>query len=59
MVELKSVAEIEKIHFKQLLTHLRLAEIRVGLLINFNEIYLKDGLKRMVNGYRADGQDRT
>lgn len=49
IVELKSVARLEDIHKKQLLTYLRLAKKPLGLLINFNEILLKDGITRIIN----------
>ena len=49
IVELKSVERIAPVHPKQLLTHLRLADLRLGLLINFNVELLKDGMKRVVN----------
>ena len=38
------------VHPKQLLTYLRLTGLKLGLLINFNEALLKDGIKRVVNG---------
>jgi GxxExxY protein len=50
IVEVKSVTEIAPVHKKQLLTYLRLARIRVGLLINFNVCPIKDGITRIVNG---------
>jgi len=50
IIELKSVERMEKVHKKQLLTYIRLADIRLGLLINFGLPLLKDGLVRMVNG---------
>ncbi|HSZ59865.1 MAG TPA: GxxExxY protein [Tepidisphaeraceae bacterium] len=49
MVELKSIEKLAPIHEAQLLTYLKLSGIKVGLLINFNVLHLKDGLKRMVN----------
>jgi GxxExxY protein len=49
IVELKSVAELIPIFEAQLLTHLKLSNLRVGLLINFNVERLKHGIKRMVN----------
>jgi GxxExxY protein len=49
VVELKAVNAILPIHEAQLLTHLRLADLRVGLMINFNVLVLKDGIRRMVN----------
>ena len=48
VVELKTVKELNVAHEAQLLTYMRLAECRVGLLINFNAFRLKDGIKRMV-----------
>lgn len=48
IVELKSVQELLPIHEAQLLTYMRLAEVRIGLLMNFNVRMFKDGLKRMV-----------
>jgi GxxExxY protein len=50
IVEIKSITEIAPVHKKQLLTYLRLADKRVGLLINFNEFLIKDGITRIVNG---------
>jgi GxxExxY protein len=50
IVEVKSVAEIAAVHKKQLLTYLRLADKRLGLLINFNVALIKDGITRIVNG---------
>jgi GxxExxY protein len=49
IVELKSVDRVAPVHPKQLLTYLRLADLRLGLLINFNVELLKDGIKRVVN----------
>ena len=49
IIELKSVAKIDPVHKKQLLTYLRLAEKPLGLLINFNELLLKDGITRIIN----------
>ena len=51
IVEIKSIENLAPVHFTQLLTYLRLADKRVGLLINFNNKYLKDGLHRMVNNF--------
>jgi GxxExxY protein len=52
IVELKSVEEVHPVHKKQLLTHLRLADKRLGLLINFNVPLIKDGISRVVNGLK-------
>ena len=49
IVELKSVKEIDPIHEAQLLTYLRIANLWLGLLINFNVKQLKDGIRRIVN----------
>ena len=48
IVELKSVQKLLPIHEAQLLTYMKLANVRIGLLMNFNVKMLKDGLKRMV-----------
>jgi GxxExxY protein len=50
-VELKSVEKTSPVHRKQLQTYLRLIGIRVGLLLNFGEELMKDGVHRAVNGY--------
>jgi GxxExxY protein len=50
MIEIKSVKRLEDVHFKQLLTYLKLTGLKLGLLINFNEVLLKNGLKRIING---------
>jgi GxxExxY protein len=49
IVEIKSVQELSPVHPKQLLTYLKIAEINLGLLINFNEKLIKKGIKRVVN----------
>ena len=51
IVELKSVEELKPIHYKQLLTYLKLMDKRVGLLINFNVNDLMNGIKRVINGH--------
>lgn len=51
IVELKSVETLTDVHLAQLMTYLRLADCRFGLLINFNVVLLKNGLKRVLNGY--------
>ncbi len=50
LVELKSVERVEKVHYKQVQTYLKLTGIKLGLLINFNEALIKSGIKRIVNG---------
>ncbi|MBN8651078.1 MAG: GxxExxY protein [Cytophagales bacterium] len=51
IIEVKSVDALSDIHLAQVLTYLKLSNNRFGLLINFNVLKLKDGLKRVVNGY--------
>jgi len=50
IVELKSVEKVAPVHKKQLLTYLRLTDRRLGLLVNFGENLIKDGITRVVNG---------
>ena len=50
VIELKSIEKIAPVHKKQLLTYLRLTNCRLGLLINFNTVLIKDGISRVVNG---------
>jgi GxxExxY protein len=54
IVELKSVEKVLPVHKKQLLTYLRLAKKELGLLINFNEVLLKDGIHRIINSSIAN-----
>jgi len=55
IVELKSVEQTAPVHRKQVLTYLRLADKRLGLLINFGAALLKDGVTRLVNGLAEGG----
>jgi GxxExxY protein len=50
IVEIKALEIIAPVHKKQLLTYLRMADKRLGLLINFNVALIKDGITRIVNG---------
>jgi GxxExxY protein len=52
IVEIKAVEMVAPVHKKQLLTYLKLADKRLGLLINFNVALIKDGITRMVNGLK-------
>jgi GxxExxY protein len=52
VVELKAIDKLSPVHSRQLLGYLRLMDVRVGLLINFGEVSLKNGLQRIVNRYR-------
>jgi len=49
IIEIKSVEAIAPVHRKQLLTYLRLANTRLGILIDFDVELIKDGLRRVVN----------
>ena len=49
IIEVKSVEALNDVHKAQVLTYLKLSEIKLGMLINFNVLYLKDGVKRIVN----------
>ena len=48
-IELKSIDALAPVHYKQLLTYLRLSNLKLGLLINFNVNLIKDGIHRIVN----------
>lgn len=49
IIEIKSIEAITDIHFKQVLTYLKLTNLKLGLLINFNNVLIKDGIKRVAN----------
>ncbi|HEX2533186.1 MAG TPA: GxxExxY protein, partial [Chitinophagaceae bacterium] len=51
LVEIKSIDALAPVHKKQMLTYLRLTNLRIGLLINFNEELLKNGIVRLLNKY--------
>lgn len=51
LLELKSVEALADIHYKQVQTYLKLTGLKLGLLINFNTLLLKDGIKRIINTY--------
>ena len=50
LLELKSIEAINNVHRKQLLTYLRLTEIKLGYLLNFGEEVMKNGITRTING---------
>ena len=50
IVEIKSVEALQEVHFKQLLTYLKLSGLKLGQLINFNVVTLKEHMHRLVNG---------
>jgi len=54
IAELKSVEKVRPVYKKQLLTHLRLSNRKLGLLINFNEELIKNGITRIVNGLEEE-----
>lgn len=49
IIEIKSVEKLASVHYAQTLTYLKLSKLRLGLLINFNVKYLKEGIHRIVN----------
>jgi len=49
IVEIKSIEYLAPVHSKQLLTYLKLTNLKLGLLVNFNEALIKDGITRIVN----------
>ena len=49
LIEIKSIEKLADIHFRQVQTYLKLSGLKLGLLINFNNAYLKDGIKRIIN----------
>ncbi|QQS37357.1 MAG: GxxExxY protein [Ignavibacteriales bacterium] len=49
IIEIKAVESLNEIHLAQVLTYLKLTDLKLGLLINFNVLKLKDGIKRIVN----------
>ena len=50
IIELKSVEKLAPVHKKQLLTYLRLTDLKVGYLLNFGDALMKDGVSRIING---------
>ena len=55
IVELKSIDSIAPLHVAQLLTYLRFLGLRFGLILNFDVLLLKDGIKRVLNGFGKAG----
>ena len=51
IIEIQSVVELATIHHKQLLNYLKLTDLDLGILVNFNTNYLKGNIVRIVNGY--------
>ena len=56
IVELKSVESMSPLHAKQVLTQLRMSGLKLGLLINFGEAHLKNGIKRLINGLLEENE---
>jgi GxxExxY protein len=52
LIEIKSIECLAPIHYKQVTTYLKLSNIRLGLLINFNVALIKDGIQRIVNNLK-------
>jgi GxxExxY protein len=50
IIEIKAIKDFEDIHLAQLLTYLKLSGCKLGLLINFNKLLFKDGVRRVING---------
>jgi len=51
IIEVKSIERLERVHSAQILSYLRQSKVKLGLLINFNVKWLRDGVKRVVNGF--------
>lgn len=49
LIELKAVEAFADVHFRQVQTYLKLSDTKLGLLVNFNVSYLKEGIKRIIN----------
>lgn len=50
VIEIKSVEALNDLHFAQILTYLKLSDCKLGLLLNFNTVLFKNGVKRVING---------
>lgn len=57
IIEIKSVEQLAKVHYKQLLTYLRVADKKLGLLVNFGDKLIKDGIKRIANGLEDENDE--
>ncbi len=57
IVEIKAVKKLDDIHMAQILSYLRISKLKLGLLVNFNEITLIKGFKRVVNGLENNEYD--
>jgi len=59
IIEIKSTAHVDPVHARQLLTYLRLTGIQLGLVINFGQATLKEGVKRVINTTSISSTPRT
>ncbi len=59
LVECKAKEALHPVDKAQLLSHLRLLNLQIGLLINFHEVVVKDGIHRIVNKYRPEPESST
>lgn len=57
IVDTKTIEAIGLIHISQVLTYLRFLNLRKGLILNFNTVKLKDGIKRVINGFDSDSKN--
>jgi GxxExxY protein len=53
VIEIKSVEEFSKVHYKQIITYLKLLDVFIGILVNFNTDSIKENIKRIVNSYKS------
>ena len=53
VIEIKSVEEFSKVHYKQIITYLKLLNVSIGILVNFNTDSIKENMKRIVNNYKS------
>ncbi|MGZ5134096.1 MAG: GxxExxY protein, partial [Flavitalea sp.] len=56
IIEIKAVETLNDIHLAQVLTYLKLTGVKLGLLMNFNVVRLKDGIRRVVNNFNRKGR---
>lgn len=54
IVEIKAIEKLNDIHMAQIISHLKLKDLRLGYLINFNVKYIKDGIKRIANNFKEE-----
>lgn len=59
VIELKSVQQLQSIHTAQLLSYLRAGDYRLGFLLNFNTVHMRDGIKRVVNAFSPAVLDQS